>query len=127
MSTLILCLLIAILLPYIAKIPVAIAMQKAGGYNNNYPREQQAKLDGFGARALGAHQNSFESLIIFATAVLTALATNHTSETIQHLAVAYIGLRVIYTACYLLNWATLRSTVWFFSLVCCVAIIGLCL
>jgi len=40
------------------------------GYNNSHPREQQSKLTGFGARALTAHQNAFESLIIFAPAVL---------------------------------------------------------
>ncbi len=31
---------------------------------------------------------------------------------------AYIILRVIYGICYLSNWATLRSIVWFLSLLC---------
>lgn len=63
MTILIICLFIAMVLPIVAKIPVAIAMNNAGGYDNNHPRAQQAKLTGFGARALAAHQNAFESLI----------------------------------------------------------------
>ena len=90
MTTLIICLFIAAILPFISKIPLAYAMHKAGGYNNHYPREQQTRLHGFGARALGAHQNSFESLLIFSTAVLTAIATNHVTPTIETLAMVHI-------------------------------------
>ncbi len=127
MTTLIICLMIAILLPYLSKVPVAIAMNKLGGYNNHYPREQQAKLQGFGARASAAHQNSFEALIVFATAVLTAIATNHVTSTIQTLAIIYIVLRLVYHALYLMNLASLRSTVWFIGLGLCLAILWLCI
>ena len=65
MSVIITCLFIAALLPILAKAPVAYAMNQLGGYDNKHPREQQSKLTGFGGRALGAHQNSFESLINF--------------------------------------------------------------
>lgn len=64
MHTLLTCLFIAMLLPYLAKGPVAWAMVKAGGYDNHHPRTQQAQLTGFGARALAGHQNAFESLLI---------------------------------------------------------------
>ena len=56
MNILIICLFIAMLLPYLAKMPVAVAMAKLGGYDNAHPRAQQAKLTGFGARALAGHQ-----------------------------------------------------------------------
>ncbi|CAM3036779.1 MAPEG family protein [Legionella worsleiensis] len=127
MTVLIICLLIAVILPYLAKIPVGYAMQKSGGYDNNHPREQQAKLVGFGARALAAHQNCFESLSVFSTAALTAIATNHVSSGIQILAVVYIVSRVIYNILYLMNCATLRSTVWFIGLASCISILWLCL
>jgi uncharacterized MAPEG superfamily protein len=118
----------AVLFPYLIKLLVGYAMAHAkGGYNNNYPREQQATLEGFGARALGAHKNSFESLSVFSTAALTAMATNHVTATVEHLAVAYIVLRILYTALYLMNLATLRSTVWFCSLLSCLAILWLCI
>ena len=128
MYTLILCLFIACLLPYISKIPTAIAMSKQPkGYDNNYPRAQQAVLTGFGARAVAAHQNSFESLIIFSTAVLTALATMHVTYNIQLLAIIYILSRVVYHLLYLLNWATLRSSIWAVGLIASLSIIWLCL
>lgn len=127
MTILILCLLIAIILPYLVKLPVASAMSRAkGGYNNNHPREQQNSLQGFGARAVGAHQNCFESLLIFSTAVLTAMITNHVSLTVQILAVIYIISRIIYVFLYLMNLATLRSLIWFVGLICCIAIISSC-
>lgn len=125
MFTIIVCLFIAVLLPYLAKIPVGYAMHKAGGYDNNYPREQQARLQGFGARAFAAHQNSFESLLIFATAALTALVTHTVSSVIQYLAIGYVVSRLFYHLFYLLDWASLRSTVWFISLICCFSILWL--
>lgn len=128
MCTLISSLFIACLFPYLSKIPLALAMNKEpGGYDNNNPRSQQANLTGFGARALAAHQNSFESLIIFSAAILTALATQHTTTTIQVLAVVYLISRVVYHLFYLLNWATLRSTIWAISLISSLSIIWLCL
>lgn len=128
MYTLILCLFIACLLPYLTKLPVAVAMKnQPGGYNNNHPRMQQAALSGFGARAYAAHQNSFESLIIFSAAILTALATNHLSTTIQGLAVFYIVSRCVYHLFYLLDWAALRSTIWSLGLLASLSIIWMCL
>ena len=127
MITLIWCLFIAALLPFIAKIPLALAMNKAGGYDNNHPREQQANLKGFGARALAAHQNAFESLIIFSAAVLLAIATNTTSETIQLLAMVHIGARVIYNVLYLINVGVLRSLSWAIAIGSSFAIIWQCI
>jgi len=97
------------------------------GYDNKHPRAQQARLTGFGERAVAAHQNSFESLIIFLAAALTALASQHTTATIQGLAVFYLITRVIYHILYLLNWASLRSSVWALGLIASLSIIFLCL
>ncbi len=127
MNTLIICLFIAILLPYILKLIVAYYIAQEGAYDNHHPREQQARLKGIGARALGAHQNGFESLLVFATAVLTALATGHVGANIQLLAVIYIISRVIYNILYLKNLASMRSLIWFVGIVCCLAILLSCL
>lgn len=109
---------IAALLPFIAKAPVAIAMQRLGGYDNRHPRDQQQRLTGFGARALAAHQNSFESLIIYGIAIGVTLATNTVGTTIQVLAVAYIISRILYCIFYYLDWHFARSSVWLISLIC---------
>lgn len=128
MFTLILCLFIACLFPVLSKFPVVIAMKnQPGGYDNNHPRAQQAALTGYGARAVAAHQNSYESLITFSAAVLTALATQHYSATIQALAIFYLLSRCVYNVFYLLNWSTLRSTIWALGLIASLSIIWLCL
>ncbi|KTC80495.1 transmembrane protein [Legionella cherrii] len=127
MTTLILCLFIAILLPYLLKMFVAYFMQKEGRYDNHYPRAQQARLQGMGARAVAAHQNSFESLLVFATAALTAMATKHIGISIQVLAIVYIISRIIYCFFYLMDKASLRSAVWFVGFVSCLIILGLCM
>jgi len=126
MTTLIICLFISLLLPYLAKGPVAFAMSKLGGYDNNHPREQQSKLTGFGARALAAHQNAFEAVIIFAPAVLLAIATQHTGDTIQLFAITHIVSRVIYNLLYLANIGTLRSIAWAVATFCSFAIVWQC-
>ncbi len=127
MSILIYSLLIAALLPYITKLPLAYAMHQIDGYDNKHPREQQARLEGFGARALAAHQNAFESLIIFAAAITTALATNHTESLIQNLALIHIAARILYPIFYMMNWDILRSTIWTVGLFSSIAIILNCL
>jgi uncharacterized MAPEG superfamily protein len=113
MQTILICLLIAVLLPYAAKVPLAMAMAKLGRYDNNHPREQQAQLTGFGARALAGHQNAFESLIIFGIAVLTALVTNNVTDLVALLAIVHVVARLVYHVLYLLNFGTLRSLSWF--------------
>jgi uncharacterized MAPEG superfamily protein len=128
MTTLIVCLLITVVMPYLTKLPVGYAMQKSkGGYDNNHPRAQQARLEGFGGRAVGAHQNCFESLAVFSTAALTAIATNHVTATIMNLAILYVISRIVYIFLYLMNFAALRSTVWFIGFASCVSILWLCI
>jgi uncharacterized MAPEG superfamily protein len=118
MNTLILCAIIAALLPYLAKAPVAIAMNKQGGYDNRHPRAQQTKLTGFGARALAAHQNSFESLLIFTIALVVVFASNTINSTTETLAIIHLIARVLYCICYYVNWHILRSSVWLVGLIC---------
>ena len=127
MTILIWCLFAATLLPYLAKAPVAMAMNKLDGYDNNHPRSQQAQLTGFGARALAAHQNAFESLIIFAPAVLLAIATNTITDTITLLAITHVIARVAYNVLYLLNIGVVRSIVWAIATVSSFAIIWQCI
>lgn len=126
MTTLLLCLLIMLLLPYAAKAPLGYAMTKLGHYDNHQPREQQAKLTGFGARALAAHQNSFEALSVFSAVVLAAIVTHHTDFLVQVLAVVYVLTRLAYHVFYLMDLATLRSLSWFAGYICCIVILILC-
>ena len=112
------CVFISALLIFIARMPVAKAMKELGGYNNHLPRQQQAQLTGFGARALAAHQNSFEAFILFAVGVLMAHTTQTAGWLIDALAVAFVVARIVYLLCYWADLAWQRSLVWVIGLVC---------
>ncbi|MBW4967143.1 MAPEG family protein [Pseudoalteromonas sp. CR1] len=123
MTTLVVCALLAVLMPYFAKVPVAVAMAKLGRYDNKHPRSQQAKLTGFGARALAAHQNCFESLTVFAVAIIVVLGTNSVNAVTETLAVTHIVSRTLYCIFYWLNLDVIRSLVWFIGLGTAIAMI----
>lgn len=117
MTTMLTCLLIAMLLPYLSKVPVGYAMARAGGYDNEHPRAQQASLAGMGGRAVAAHQNAFESLLIFGLAVVTVLATDTVNDTAQTAALVHVAARIAYHIFYLTNHDKLRSTAWFAGII----------
>ncbi|CCQ11373.1 hypothetical protein PALB_22640 [Pseudoalteromonas luteoviolacea B = ATCC 29581] len=122
MTTIFWCALAMILLPYFAKVPVAILQQKDGGYDNHLPRQQQARLTGLGARAVAAHQNSFEAAIVFSIALAATLGKGDISTTQEWLFITFIVLRALFCVLYWLDKATLRSLVWLMSMGCIVAI-----
>ncbi|OEC36335.1 Uncharacterized conserved protein, MAPEG superfamily [Pseudomonas cuatrocienegasensis] len=114
------CLFITALLIYVAKIPVAKAMNaEAGGYDNQHPRAQQAKLTGLGARALAAHLNTLEIFPLFAAGVLMAHVTQMYGGWVDALAVLFVIARVLYLVFYWQNLHWQRSLVWILSLLCC--------
>lgn len=123
MTTLVVCALLAVLMPYFAKVPVAVAMAKLGQYDNKHPRSQQAKLTGFGARTLAAHQNCFESLAVFAVAIAVVFGTNSVNAITETLAVTHIVSRILYCIFYWLNLDIIRSLVWFIGLGTTIAMI----
>jgi uncharacterized MAPEG superfamily protein len=106
------CIVAAWAVVYLTKLPVAVAMHQAGGYDNRHPRAQQSTLTGWGARALAAHQNGFETFAPFAAAVLVAHAVGAPAGFVAGLAVLFVVSRVAYVACYLADLSSLRSAVW---------------
>lgn len=118
MSTLLWCLLIAGLLPVLAKAPVVYFQNRDRGYDNKHPRAQQQRLLGAGARAVAGHYNAYEAFPLFAAAVLAVIATDSVTPQSIQLAVGFIVLRLAYHVLYLLNADKLRSLIWFFALLC---------
>ena len=106
------CFVAAWLVVYASKLPLAVAMHRAGGYDNRHPRAQQAGLTGWGARSLAAHQNGFETFAPFAAAVLVAHLGGGPNQVVDAFAVTFVASRVVYTGCYLADLASLRSAVW---------------
>ncbi len=120
------CVLIAAFLPIatvgMAKASTARQRRSQGGYDNNHPRDWTAKLSGWQARAAAAQNNGFEALPLFVFAVLAAQMAQLDQARTDHLAIAFIATRLVYTAIYLANQATLRSLVWFVAQAIAVAI-----
>lgn len=112
MTTLLVCALIAVIMPYVARVPAIIAMNKLGGYDNKHPRQQQMQLTGLGARALAAHQNCFESLAVFAVALAVVLGTNNVNAVTETLAMTHIVARILFCVFYCLNLDIIRSITW---------------
>ena len=114
--------LAAIALPWLMaalkKSPLAVS----GKYSNRAPRAMQPKLEGLSQRAHWAEQNSFEILPAFVAAVLVAHLAGAEQMLIDQLAIGFIVSRVIYSICYLTDWATLRSLVWTVGLLFIVAL-----
>lgn len=105
-------LFIAVLLPILAKVPLAIAQIKTGRYDNRNPRAQQASLAGFGARAKAAHENSFEALILFTPGVLAVVALNVPTEPAQYAAILFVFSRIVYLMMYWIDQHIVRSIAW---------------
>ena len=116
------CVLIAILLPY-AFTGFAKFQGGFGLRENHNPRDFLNTLDGARKRAHWAQQNSFEVTPAFAAAVIIAqLAQTAPQNTIDGIAVAFVLSRALYGVCYIADWASARSLVWFFGMGCIIAL-----
>jgi uncharacterized MAPEG superfamily protein len=105
-------LLVAALMPY-----VTVAFAKSGGVDNRAPRTSLENLTGWRRRAEWAHRNHFEAFPIFAAAVFVAELTHAPQARIDLLAGIFVVLRVVYTALYIGDKATLRSIVWSLAMI----------
>jgi uncharacterized MAPEG superfamily protein len=113
MTTALWCLMIAALLPIVC---TGIAKWGFRGYDNSRPREWLARQEGWRGRANAAQQNSWEAFAIFSAAVLTAHVAGAPQPTVDAIAVAFISTRLLYTWCYVMDFASLRSLVWLVGL-----------
>lgn len=108
-----LCLPIGFALVYAPKIPLSMAMaRQPEGYDNKTPRDQQARLTGWGRRAAAAHANGFESFVAFAAGVLASTVAQANAKWAAIFAIAYVVSRLVYMFAYLGDVAVARSLVW---------------
>lgn len=107
------CVLVALFLPYLS---TGIAKGAGGGLSpkhNHDPRAFLSEVSGLARRANNAQLNGFEVTPAFAAAVIIAhLAGGAEQALLDQLAVAFIISRLLYLACYLADWAPVRTLVW---------------
>lgn len=107
-ATLLVCILLAAILVYVPFLLVGAARLQMG-YDMSAPRTMTAKMPPYAQRANWAHQNSFESLTLFAPAALMAYVTGQESVVALGAAIAYVIARLLYSVFYILDIPLLRS------------------
>jgi uncharacterized MAPEG superfamily protein len=108
------CIAAASLLPMgVALIPKVTSMKGQDSYDNHHPRDWEQRQAGWAKRAFAAHLNGFETLPLFIAGILVAQNAHVDQGRIDMLALAYIAVRIVYSALYIANLGTLRTTVWF--------------
>ena len=113
------CVLFMGLFPYVA---AGIAKKGFEQYDNSMPRQWLAKQTGFRARANAAQANLFESLPLFFAAVIISSIGGAPQVRLDLLAIGFVIARIAYLICYIANWPTMRSIVWFIGLICVITI-----
>ena len=109
------CVLAAIFLPYL-NTAIAKFQGGFGPKQNHNPREFLETLEGSRKRAHWAQQNGFEVTPAFAAAQTAP------QPTIDGIALAFVVSRVMFTVCYIADWASARTLVWAFGMGCIVAL-----
>jgi uncharacterized MAPEG superfamily protein len=79
------------------------------GYDMRAPRSTFDQLPDYAKRATWAHQNSFETFMVYTAAALMAYATGQTTATAAWSAIAFVIARFFFSVCYIANIPVGRS------------------
>ncbi|MGQ7248029.1 MAPEG family protein [Halomonas sp. V046] len=93
--------------------------------DNRHPREQQARLEGAGARIHAAQINAWEALAVYVSTCFIAFAAGTDMATLTAPALTFVGARLLHPVCYALNLHWLRSLVFAVGMGACLAIIAM--
>ena len=87
-------------------------LRQEGHIELGYPRIQQARLEGLGARAQAAHLNTVEAFAPFAAAVWVAHHYGVDAGLRDLLAVTFVAARVLFILAYLADLNPWRTVIW---------------
>ncbi|MBW4690341.1 MAG: MAPEG family protein [Lyngbya sp. HA4199-MV5] len=111
---------------YLPFLVVAYGRLQAG-YDMASPRALFDKLPDYAKRATWAHENAFESFVLFTAAALMAYVTGQQSSLAGWAAIAYVIARLFYPAFYILNVPIGRSLMFLTGTLSITTLIGLSL
>lgn len=113
------CILLAWTLFLASKLPVVIAQRALpDAYDRHHPRDQQARLEGWGRRALFAHKNAQEAFAPFAAGVIVCQLGGGDQVLASWLCIGFVAARAVYNAVYIADLANVRSSVWGLAVAC---------
>lgn len=93
--------------------------------DNAAPRLAMERLGGWRRRVDWAQRNHQEALPPFAAAVIVAHITHAPQNWANGLAVAFVLLRIAYTAAYAFDRPSLRSAIWTLAFACIVSLFAI--
>ncbi len=91
-------------------------------FDNNQPRVYMDRIEGSRKRSYWAVQNGYETFPLFVAAVLLAERAGVAQATVDQLAMGFVACRLVYGLLYILDKASLRSTIWVASMGCVVTL-----
>ena len=117
------CILIAGFLPYVwSSAAIKARLDQFGQLDNRLPRAQQAQLEGWGARVLGASANAFETFPFFATAAIVAHIAGADPGGSAIGSVVYLVARILHGIFYAGDLDKLRTAAFGIGQACIVAL-----
>ncbi|PRQ08804.1 MAPEG family protein [Enhygromyxa salina] len=126
MTTPFVCVLVAFVSIWLARIPVFVALGRSEqDFDNKQPARQLASLEGFGARAVAAHRGLIDFFAPFAAAVVIAHICGADPRRSAVLAIAFVVSELLYVTAYLANADYLRSFVWLIGVFTILGLFGL--
>ncbi|MFB8796860.1 MAG: MAPEG family protein [Microcoleus sp.] len=115
------CIAAAAALVYAPFLVVAYARLQLG-YDRAAPRAMFDKLPAYAQRATWAHQNSFETFMLFSAAALMAFVTGVDADVAGWAAIAFTIARLLFSVFYILNVPLGRSLMFAISSSCTVSL-----
>ncbi len=112
--------IVALLPMVLAGVGGYLRSKQPEGFDNQHPRQQQAKLTGMAARVVAAQQNAWEALIFYTAACVLAYVSGVYLDTLAYPATLFLLSRLLHPVFYAFNMDKLRSLVfmlgWFATL-----------
>ncbi len=126
MNALLWCLVVVTFLPFVlGMVAGKLRKDQMGFIDNKTPRLQQAQLTGVAARALAAHQNAWEALMMFAPIALIAYLVGVDPIKAGLTAIVFVVLRLLHAIFYIANLDIARSIMFILGIACLIRLVVL--
>jgi uncharacterized MAPEG superfamily protein len=106
----------AVVLPYVPYLLVGWYKNRRGLYDPANPRDSNAQLEGWSARAKAAEANSWEALAQYVGVSFVAHEAGADPDLLAALGAAWVVARLAYYVVYVAGWGRTRIAVWFVGL-----------
>lgn len=115
---------VAAVLPYVPYLMVAFEKNRRGIYDPANPRDSNAQLEGWSARAKAAEANSWEALAQYVAVSFVAHAAGGDDATLALVGWAWVAARLVYYGVYVGGLGQARIAAWFVGVALLFARVG---